>query len=185
MPPRIRPLTPVELSAPQSELYEAITSGPRARGPQHFALTAPDGSLRGPFDAMLRSPAIGAALQGLGAAIRYRSTLTDRARETAILLVAAHEDSAFERDAHEAIARSLAFSDADLAALRALDMSGVPRDVSMIASTTLALLAGDLDDEEWDAAHAALGDQTLFELITLVGYYATLALHLRVFRVTT
>ena len=40
---------------------------------------------------------MGAALQDLGAAVRYRTGLTDRVREMAILLVAAHWDSAFER----------------------------------------------------------------------------------------
>ena len=78
MTPRIRPLAPSELTAEQSALYAAITGGPRAQGPQHFALTAEDGSLRGPFDLMLRSPAVGTAQQELGAAIRYRAGFTDR-----------------------------------------------------------------------------------------------------------
>jgi 4-carboxymuconolactone decarboxylase len=41
----------------------------------------------------------------------------------------------------------------------------------------------DLDDEQYAAAIAALGEQALVELSTLVGYYATLALQLRIFRV--
>ena len=52
------------------------------------------------------------------------------------------------------------------------------------AATTYALTArGDLDDEEYAGAVAALGLPMVFELLTLVGYYATLALQLRVFRV--
>ena len=46
-----------------------------------------------------------------------------------------------------------------------------------------ALLDGDLDDELWDEASAALGADGVFELTVLVGYYSTLALQLRVFRV--
>jgi 4-carboxymuconolactone decarboxylase len=42
---------------------------------------------------------------------------------------------------------------------------------------------GDLDDEEYAAAVAGLGEAGVFELTTLAGYYATLALQLRVFRV--
>jgi 4-carboxymuconolactone decarboxylase len=42
---------------------------------------------------------------------------------------------------------------------------------------------GDLDDAEYAEAAAELGPDGLFELLTLVGYYATLALQLRVFRV--
>jgi 4-carboxymuconolactone decarboxylase len=42
---------------------------------------------------------------------------------------------------------------------------------------------GDLDDGQYAEAVAALGEAGVFELTTLVGYYATLALQLRVFRV--
>jgi 4-carboxymuconolactone decarboxylase len=41
----------------------------------------------------------------------------------------------------------------------------------------------DLDDAEYDTAVNVLGEQCLVELTSLVGYYATLALQLRVFRV--
>lgn len=183
MAPRIRPLTPAEMSDRQRTLYESITGGPRARGPQHFALTAPDGSLRGPFDAMLRSPELGAALQELGAAIRYRTGLDDRSRELAILLVAAHWSSDFEQRSHEAIARALGFTELELEALRASDLGSFTGRDAALGEAVLGLLSGDLDDTAWDAASAALGEETLFELATLVGYYSTLALQLRVFRV--
>ena len=45
------------------------------------------------------------------------------------------------------------------------------------------MLRGDLDDAEYREAVDHLGTAGLFELLTLVGYYATLALQLRVFRV--
>lgn len=180
---RVTPLPPEALSDEQAALYGAITGGPRAQGPQHFALTAPDGSLRGPFDLMLRSPAVGGAQQELGAAIRYRTRFTDRGRELAILLVAAHWDSAFERDAHEPIARALGFGADELAAIRALDVTGFDDDERVIGDAVLALLEGDLSDEQWHAASAALGVDGVFELTALVGYYSTLALQLRVFRV--
>jgi alkylhydroperoxidase family enzyme len=183
MAPRIRPLTPGELTPEQSGLYSAITGGPRAQGPQHFALTSEDGSLRGPFDAMLRSPAIGTAQQELGAAIRYRTGFTDRVRELAILLVAARWDSAFERESHEAIARALGFSEQELAAIRDVDVSSFTGDERLVGTAVLALLDGDLADDAWDAASTALGVDGVFELTALVGYYATLALQLRVFRV--
>lgn len=183
MPPRIRPLPPDELTPEQRKLYGAITGGPRAQGPQHFALTADDGSLRGPFDAMLRSPAVGTAQQELGAAIRYRTGLTDRMREIAILLVAARWDSAFERESHEAIARALGFGDEELKAIRSQDCARFSGAERTVAATVLALLDGDLSDDAWDAASAALGADGVFELTALVGYYATLALQLRVFRV--
>ncbi len=183
MTPRIRPRQPGELSPEQRALYDAIVGGPRAQGPQHFPLTAEDGSLRGPFDALLLSPAVGTALQEVGAAIRYRTHIDDRPRELAILLVAARWDSEFERESHEAIARSLGFTDAELAAVRAEDVSGFTSEEGVIGRTVLALLDGDLDDARWGEASQTLGDDVVFELTTLVGYYSTLALQLRVFRV--
>ncbi len=183
MTSRITPRPPDELDSDERVLYDTITSGPRANGPQHFALTAADGSLRGPFDALLLSPAVGTALQELGAAIRYRTHLDDRCRELAILLVAAHWDSAFERDAHEAIARSLGFDAAELAAFRELDVSGLEGTELTVGLAVVSLLAGDLDDGSWTAATRELGTAGVFELTSLVGYYATLALQLRVFRV--
>jgi len=183
MTPRLRPLTPAELDPAQRALYNAITGGPRAQGPQHFALTAGDGSLRGPFDALLRSPAVGAAQQELGAAIRYRTGLTDRMRELAILLVAARWNSAFERESHEAIARAIGFSETELAGIRAQSIASFSGDEQKVARVVVELLDGDLEDELWDAASAALGIDGVFELTALVGYYSTLALQLRAFRV--
>ncbi len=125
----------------------------------------------------------GSAQQELGAAIRYRTGFTDRTRELAILLVAARWDSAFERDSHEAIARALGFGDDELAAIRALDVSGFDGAEGAVGRATVALLDGDLSDQDWDAASTALGIDGVFELTALVGYYATLALQLRAFRV--
>jgi len=51
-------------------------------------------------------------------------------------------------------------------------------------ATVRALVSrSDLDDQEYAVAAAELGEQALVELSALVGYYATLALQLRIFRV--
>jgi len=179
---RIPDLAPATLDDDRRSLYDAIAGGPRAAGPQHFPLTRPDGSLRGPFNAMLLAPGIGAALQELGTAIRYRGTLSARSREIAILLVAARWDSAFEREAHEAVGRAAGLDDDELAALRREDPGPFSGAEGATARAALAMLDGDLDDGGWRDAEAALGADGVFELATLVGYYATLALQLRVFR---
>jgi 4-carboxymuconolactone decarboxylase len=182
---RLEPLPPERLDDAQRALYEAITGGPRAQGTQHFALTDGAGRLNGPFDGFLRSPAIGEALQGVGAAVRYRSHLTPRVRESAILLVSAHWDSAFERHAHEAVGRSIGLTDDELSALRdgAVPASADHGERGRL-EVVQALLRGDLTDAEWSRLAPAVGEQDVFELTALVGYYATLALQLRVFRVS-
>lgn len=64
-----------------------------------------------------------------------------------------------------------------------LDVSAFAEDDLAVGSTVVALLDGDLDDARWAAASDSLGAAVVFELTTLVGYYRTLALQLRVFRV--
>ena len=63
---RLEPIPPDQLGPQARSLYDAITRGPRASGPQHFALTRDDGGLNGPFNAFLLNPGLGQALQGLG-----------------------------------------------------------------------------------------------------------------------
>jgi 4-carboxymuconolactone decarboxylase len=184
-PPRLPKLAVSNLDPDQLALYYAIARGPRSRGPQLFSLTDEDGGLEGPFNAMLLSPALGSALQAVGSAVRYGGSLTDRCREIAILIVARRWDSSFEVYAHEAVGRAAGLDDDELAALRTGTYE-VLSDATerLVADSTEALAArSDLTDEEFAAAQDGLGNAVLFELITLVGYYATLALQLRVFRI--
>ncbi|MFE7032213.1 carboxymuconolactone decarboxylase family protein [Streptomyces sp. NPDC057621] len=183
---RLPLLHPADLSPAQRLLYEEITGGPRSDGPQLFALTDTEGRLNGPFNAMLFSPRLGRDLQELGAAIRYRTDLSPRVRETAVLVVAAVWDSDFERYAHEPPARAAGLTEAQVRALRERADPGFtdPHErAAWSATRALATPSDPLDDDWYAAARAALGEAALFELSTLVGYYATLALQLRLFRV--
>ena len=181
---RLPKFEPPALDAEQRSLYDAIAGGRRAQGPQLFRLADADGRLEGPFNAFLLQPRLGSALQALGAAVRYDTGLDDRCREIAILIVAAHWRSDFEWHAHEAVGRAAGPGDAELAALREGRHAELAGRESVVARTAAALVTrGDLDDAEYGEAVGHLGPAGLFELLTLVGYYATLALQLRVFRV--
>jgi 4-carboxymuconolactone decarboxylase len=182
---RLPKFRPDELDAGRRALYDAIAGGPRARAGSPFRLVEPGGALAGPFNAMLLQPALGQALQALGSAVRYETTLDDRAREIAVLTVARIWDSAFERHAHEAVGRAAGLTGAELAALRdgRADAFGDRAERVVLDTVTALAGRGDLSDDEYAAAAAALGLPQLFELTTLVGYYAMLALQLRAFRV--
>jgi 4-carboxymuconolactone decarboxylase len=182
--PRIGKLEPSSLDDEQRSLYDAIAGGRRAHGPQLFRLVDGHGRLEGPFNAFLLQPRLGSALQALGSAVRYDTGLDDRCREIAILAVAAHWRSDFERYAHEAVARAAGLDDAELAAVREGRYAALTGREAVVARTVAALVVrGDLDDAEYREAVEAVGTAGLFELLTLAGYYATLALQLRVFRV--
>lgn len=182
---RLPKYAPAALDEAQRSLYDAIAGGRRAQGPQVFRLLDDEGRLEGPFNAFLLQPELGSALQALGSAVRYGTSLEDRAREIAILVVAAVWQCDFEVYAHEAVGRSVGLTDAELTGLRSAtyDVLAAPDERALARTVHTLATRGDLDDEEYAAAVAMLGLPQLFEVLTLVGYYATLALQLRVFRV--
>ena len=177
------------MNSDQLDLYRDILAGPRGQGPRAVLLSSGAGGLAGPFNAMLYAPPVGHALQELGAAIRFRSQLAPRVRELAILVVAQVWDSGYVRASHEPIGREAGLTEPEIAALRAGADPGFTDKQEQVAHSVVRALTGpdpqsaDLDDEQYDTAVAVLGEQALVELSTLVGYYATLSLQLRIFRV--
>src|ERR1700748_3106363 len=182
---RLPVLSSDEMTSEQVDLYREILGGPRGQGPRTVLLASGEGGLAGPFNAMLYAPEVGHALQDLGAAIRFRTQLAPRVRETAILLVAYAWDAAYERAAHELIGRDAGRTDEEIEALRTGADPGFTDEQERVSYQVVRSLTGpgDLDDEQYAQAVAVLGEQALVELSALVGYYATLALQLRLFRV--
>ena len=176
---RLRPLRPDELDAEQRAVYDALAD------PSGRVRLDADGSLQGPFDAMLRAPRSGAALQSVGAALRYRSALPERVRELATLLVAAHHRSAFEWYAHAPLAAAAGLPDALVEAVRTGGSvePDDPAERAVAVAVPQLLTSGDVDDDAWAAAVDRLGEAGAVELTTLVGYYSLLALQMRVLRV--
>src|SRR5437879_12318204 len=71
--PRFKPLSVGELNDAQRKVYEEIAGGPR-------------GGVRGPFNALLRSPHLTDRVQRMGEYIRFNSSLPPRLNEFAILI---------------------------------------------------------------------------------------------------
>jgi 4-carboxymuconolactone decarboxylase len=186
---RLPVLSSDEMTSEQVVLYREILGGPRGQGPRAVLLASGAGGLAGPFNAMLYAPSVGHALQELGTAIRFRTELAPRVREMAILVVAQAWDSAYVRESHELLGRDAGLTDAEIEALRAGADPGFADKQEQVAYSVVRALtrpgpkSADLDDQEYDTAVAVLGEQALVELSALVGYYATLALQLRIFRV--
>ena len=57
---RVQPFEPGALAPAQRELFEAIAGGPRAQGPQHFALTSPTARCADPSTRSSSPPSSGA-----------------------------------------------------------------------------------------------------------------------------
>lgn len=174
---------PDELTEPQREVHGSIVGGPRS-GESAFRLTDPDGRLHGPFNIMLAAPGPGLALSELGAALRFRTSLSDRVREISILTLSALERSSFEWYAHEAVARRIGMTDAEIAALAACEPAPSFDDVERTVQRAVIELVegGDLDDAAHADLVAHLGTEGVVELVVLVGYYSTLAVAMRALR---
>lgn len=182
MSDRLPSLTPDELTAQQRVVYDGITGGDRLKGTQHFPVVAPDGSLTGPFGIMLHAPGVGDVLQQLGAAIRYRTGLSSRVREIAILLVGSALQSEYECWAHERVARAIGFTDDELVQLSRGTFRSADRGEQAAHDLCRTLLAGEqVADDEYTRYTDALGVEAIIELTTLVGYYRTLAQLMSVF----
>lgn len=169
---------PDELDPPARAVYDAIAGGPRASGVRLFRMTDDEGRLEGPFNSMLVAPSVGLPLQELGAAIRYRSGLTDRVREIAILAVAVQHACEYEWYAHEAVGRACGMTDEEFDAI----LAGVPApsfdpsERAAFAACRSLLTNRCLSDDEATEFTATLGRTALTELTVLIGYYQTLQL---------
>lgn len=181
---RIPSLTRADLDDDQRELYDEIVGGPRGRR-AGARLVAPDGSLRGPFNALLLSPVVGSPFQRIGAALRFETELSADLRELAILLVAAEWSCEFEWSAHAPLARDAGL---DEHTIDTLADGGVPQYDSELRGlvdraarevfterTITSATYRDLED--------GLGRRSTFELLAIIGYYSMLALVLNGFDV--
>lgn len=179
---RLVPLVPARMDGAQRGLYDVITGGPR----NSARLIAEDGSLRGPFDPMLRSPAVGEPLQALGAALRFGATLPDDRRELAILLTAVHWRCRFEWDAHLPIAIVAGLDSAAAAALWDGDASGLadPDHQLLAAAVGEVFEHRSVSPQSFATLVERFGDAQTFELLAVIGYYSTLAIVMNSFDIT-
>lgn len=171
---RFPDLKPEEMTPVQRQVADAIKSGPR-------------GSIRGPFNAWLRSPELADRLQKVGEHIRYRSSLPPRLNEFAILITAGHWNAKFEWYAHYPLAIRGGLKPevaADLAQGRR--PAGMAPDEAAIYDFCIELRR---DRKVSDATYAAVqklfGDQGVVDLIAVNGYYDLVSMTLNVAEVTT
>jgi 4-carboxymuconolactone decarboxylase len=144
-----------------------------------------EGTLTGPFNAMLHAPDAGGPLGSLGAALRFGTSLGRRLTEVAILTVASRWQAEFEWSAHARIAREAGVPDAVIDAIGAGgDPEFTAEDERIVHATARELItSGHLSPASFGAARELLGDTGVVELVALCGYYTTISFLLNAFEV--
>jgi 4-carboxymuconolactone decarboxylase len=180
---RVPHLELADMTAQQREFYDKYATGVRAGPGTTFPLVDSDGHLLGPPAVWVLSQPLGLALERFGYAIRYELTLSRRAQEMAILMVAQHRQSEFERFAHAQAGLKAGLTEEDLAALAAGHAPTLRTGEEQVVyqATRRILDSGTLTAAEYEDYGATLPVPQLFELVTLIGYYLMLATQLSVF----
>src|SRR5215469_10543260 len=144
-----------------------------------------EGSLIGPFNAMVHAPDAGGPLGSLGAALRFGTSLGRRLTEVAILTVASRWQAEFEWSAHARIAREAGVPDDVVDAIGAGNEPEFTADDQRIVYVTARelVIGGHLSPASYTAARALLGDTGVVELVALCGYYTTISFLLNAFEV--
>ena len=178
--PRLTPVRPEAMSDEQRALYDAILGGKRGPG-----MRGEDGTLKGPFNAMLLNPHVGDRVQRLGEALRFEISLPRNVIEVATLVVGSHWRAQFEWWAHERLAKEAGVSEAVVAAIKRGERPEFSDDDEAGAYEVASELYGTqrLSDASYAKAVQRFGESALFELIALVGYYSLVSLLLNGFNV--
>jgi 4-carboxymuconolactone decarboxylase len=179
---RFVPLTRELLDADAASVYDEILAT-RKKVADIIRLVRPDGSLRGPFDPLLRSPQIANVVQLLGTTVRAQSTLPAAVCEVVILTVVRLLACDFEWEAHARLAVHSGLLDPqdveDIAAGRSPGGASDRRIGIAWSVSRQQVESGAVNEAALEAALAAFGERGLVELTVLVGYYGLVALLMR------
>ncbi len=169
---RYREFTADELTPEQKAVFDAIAS---TRG----------GIVPTPFHVLAESPQLASLTQALGAFCRYRTGLSPRLSELAVLITAAHWGADYEFAVHRPEALKAGISQAAIDALGAGKTPSFEDDDSKLIYefATTFFAKHDIPDALFHEAVARFGRRRVVELAGVLGYYSGLAMLLRIFRV--
>ncbi|MDR3532884.1 MAG: carboxymuconolactone decarboxylase family protein [Rhodopila sp.] len=170
---RFPTLLPETMTEEQRAVADAIQSGPRGAG------------LRGPFNALLRSPALCDLVQRVGAYVRFGSSIPAPLNELAICMAGRKWGAQYEFYAHRRLGIEAGLNptilDAVAAGRRPADMSG---DEAMVYEFVTDLLStGAVSDARYDAVLDRFGERGIMDLVGAVGYYSLVSMVLNVAQV--
>ncbi len=170
---RFPPLTSEQMTDEQRAVVDAIQSGPRGPG------------LRGPFNALLRSPALCDLVQRVGAYVRFGSSIPAPLNELAICMAGRKWGAQYEFYAHRRLGIDAglkpALLDAVAAGHRPAEMSA---DETLVYEFVSDLLStGGVTDAPYNSVFERFGERGIMDLVGAVGYYSLVSMVLNVAQV--
>lgn len=165
--PRISLPTPETMNADQRRVYDKVVSGPR-------------GKVVGPLRAALHNADLAEHWQALGALLRYRTSLSPRLSELAILVTGRACRSPFEWHAHRIEAEKAGIETPVIEALLAerLPEGLNEQDMAVVQFAIELNRDNSVSAPTYARALTCLGERGVVELTALVGYYTMVAMTL-------
>ncbi len=138
------------------------------------AVVASRGSMIRPYEVLLHAPGLALPAAHLGGQIRYHGSLSDHDRELAILTAGSLASCQFEWDSHVDIARQVGVSETALSHLKGSGDTLSDAEQLIVGFVKELVADSTVSDETFEATVAAIGNEQVVELATLVGYYMML-----------
>lgn len=175
---RLRNLALEDLDPDQRALLEEIQSGPR--GARHGTI-----GLVGPFGIWVRHPGVGRAIQAVGAAVRFETSLPETVKEIAICTVGAHFKAKFEFAAHRRLAMEAGVGSAALDSILNSESVSTGDDAQDLCYRLTSQLLNEwrVETETYDRARELWGEKRLIELVSIIGYYCLVCMTLNLFEI--
>ena len=170
---RYREFARTELTPDQQAVFDAIAA-PRA------------GQVPAPFHVLIESPELALLTQALGAYCRYRTGFEPRLSELIVLIVAAQWGADYEFSLHAPIAKKAGVPEATIEAIggrKRPPQFDDPESKLIYDFATTFFAKNDIPDALFEEAVALFGRRRVVELTGVIGYYSSLAILLRIFRV--
>src|SRR6478736_1662091 len=167
---RFKELTPESMTPEQKKVADAIQSGPRGAG------------LRGPFNALLRSPDLCDLVQRVGAYVRYSSSIPSQLNEMAIIMAGRKWTAQYEFYAHRRLAIEAGLSTAICDAIaNGSKPQGMQGDEAEVYDFCTELLSSwHVSDGNFGRIKNRFGERGVIDLVGAVGYYSIVSMVLNV-----
>lgn len=155
----------------QKRVFDMIVSGKR-------------GELVGPLRAALHNPTLAESWSNFGEILRYRTSLSPKLSELAVMVTARHWNSELEWSVHRRAAEAAGLSPVVLDSIRDGVVPELDAEEAEIYQFTSSLLkGGNVEDDVYQKVLQRWGELGVVELTALIGYYCMVALTLNVHRI--